>query len=133
MFLDRSKSSWWTKRVAICGFSVWSWKVRDLKLCASGSVELGREWVEKVHFDFVIVSQGTSAFEGRTLLDRATAQNRHRPTLVVTRCYDMHCYLEAMQLGAIDYLEKPIHPTDLVQIVRAHALLGISRSRQAQS
>jgi FixJ family two-component response regulator len=38
-----------------------------------------------------------------------------------------------MQLGAIDYLEKPIHPTDLVQIVRAYALLGMSRSRQAQS
>ncbi len=98
-----------------------------------GSVELGMEWLEKVHFDFVIVSQGTPAFEGRTLVDRATAQNRHRPTLVLTRCYDVRCYLDAMQLGAIDYLEKPIHPTDLVQIVRAHALLGISRSRQAQS
>jgi FixJ family two-component response regulator len=46
--------------------------------------------------------------------------DRHRPVLVLTRCIDMHCYLEAMQMGAIDYLEKPVPPTDLVRFVRAH-------------
>jgi len=40
--------------------------------------------------------------------------------LVVTRCMDMACYLEAMQLGAIDYLEKPIPPADLLRFVRGH-------------
>ena len=32
----------------------------------------------------------------------------------------MHCYLEAMQMGAIDYLEKPVPPADLLRFVRAH-------------
>jgi DNA-binding NtrC family response regulator len=32
----------------------------------------------------------------------------------------MPCYLEAMQMGAIDYLEKPVPPADLLRFVRAH-------------
>ncbi|MGA3325412.1 MAG: hypothetical protein ABSF45_13140 [Terriglobia bacterium] len=31
---------------------------------------------------------------------------------------DMPCYLEAMQMGAIDYLEKPVPPADLLRFVR---------------
>jgi FixJ family two-component response regulator len=26
---------------------------------------------------------------------------------VVARCLDIQCYLEAMELGAVDYLERP--------------------------
>jgi two-component system C4-dicarboxylate transport response regulator DctD len=76
--------------------------------------------LEKEPFDFVVVSQGTQAFEGRRVLDHAMQLDRRRPVLVVTRCIDMHCYLEAMQMGAIDYLEKPVPPLDLLRFVRAH-------------
>jgi len=76
--------------------------------------------LEAEPFDFVVVSQGTRAFEGRRVLDRATQLDRHLPVLVVTRSIDMHCYLEAMQMGAIDYLEKPVPPADLLRSVRGH-------------
>jgi FixJ family two-component response regulator len=33
--------------------------------------------------------------------------HRNIPIVVVARCLDMHCYLEAMELGAVDYLERP--------------------------
>ena len=82
--------------------------------------EAGLQCLETEPFDFVVVSQGTRAFEGRKVLDRATQWDRRRPVLVVTRCIDMHCYLEAMQMGAIDYLEKPVPPADLLRFVRAH-------------
>jgi FixJ family two-component response regulator len=36
----------------------------------------------------------------------------------------MRCYLEAMQMGASDYLEKPVSPTDLLQFVRTHTAIG---------
>ena len=84
------------------------------------SYEAGVQCLDAEPFDFVVVSQGSQAFEGRTVLDRATQLDRHRPVLVVTRCIDMPCYLEAMQLGAIDYLEKPIPPADLLRFVRGH-------------
>jgi DNA-binding NtrC family response regulator len=83
--------------------------------------EAGVQCLETETFDFVVVSQGSQAFEGRRVLDRAMQLDRRRPVLVVTRCIDMPCYLEAMQMGAIDYLEKPVPPADLLRFVRAHA------------
>jgi DNA-binding NtrC family response regulator len=82
--------------------------------------EAGIQRLEAEPFDFVVVSQGTQAFEGRRILNRAMELDRHRPVLVVTRFLEMPCYLEAMQMGAIDYLEKPIPPAELLRFVRAH-------------
>jgi two-component system phosphoglycerate transport system response regulator PgtA len=93
--------------------------------------EAGVRLLEKTPFDFVVVSQGTQAFEGRRLLDRAMQLDRRRPVLVVTRCMDMPCYLEAMQMGAIDYLEKPVPPADLLRFVRAHVQYEQMRMQQA--
>ena len=71
-------------------------------------------------FDFIIVSQGSRAFEGRTLLERVLTIDRRTPVLVLTRCVDMGCYLEAMQMGAVDYLEKPLAPSDLKRVIKTH-------------
>ncbi len=82
--------------------------------------ETGICCLEKIPFDFVVVSQGSQAFEGRRVLGRAIQLDRHRPVLVLTRFLDMACSLEAMQMGALDYLKKPIHPLELLRYVRAH-------------
>ena len=76
--------------------------------------------LDKEHFDFVIVSQGTRAFEGRVLLQHAIEIERRLPVLVLTDCLDMGCYLEAMQLGAADYLEKPVLPSELLRLIETH-------------
>jgi DNA-binding NtrC family response regulator len=65
---------------------------------------------------FVIVSQGTRAFEGRQVLERSLQLHPKVPVLVVSQVLDVRCYLEAMNLGAIDYLEKP-EPPDLAWVV----------------
>jgi two-component system C4-dicarboxylate transport response regulator DctD len=93
---------------------------QGIEVFACTSYEAGVQCLENETIDFVVVSQGTCAFEGRKVLDRATQLDRRRPVLVVTRLIDMHCYLEAMQMGAIDYVEKPVPPWDLLQFVRTH-------------
>jgi DNA-binding NtrC family response regulator len=93
----------------------------EVRTCTS--YEAGIKHLEEEAFDFVVVSQGTQAFEGRQVLDRAQQLDRQRPVLVVTRSIDMACYLEAMQMGAIDYMEKPVPPADLLRFVRAHVQL----------
>jgi len=95
--------------------------------------EAGLQCLETETFDFVVVSQGTQAFEGRRVLDRAMQLNRHLPVLVLTRCIEMQCYLEAMQMGAIDYLEKPVPPADLLRFVRAHVASSECNYRQASA
>jgi len=59
-------------------------------------------------FDVVIVSQGTPKFEGSCVLKRAVEIDRGLPVVVVARCLDMESYIEAMQLGATDYLVEPL-------------------------
>jgi DNA-binding response OmpR family regulator len=116
--------------------------LRSLRLILEGqgfevftctTFEAGIQCLETETFDFVVVSQGTQAFEGRRVLDRAMQLNRHLPVLVLTRCIEMPCYLEAMQMGAIDYLEKPVPPADLLRFVRAHVAGTESNFRQASA
>jgi len=76
--------------------------------------------LEKEPFDFVILSQGSREFEGRVVLQHAIEIERHLPVLVLADCLDMGCYLEAMQLGAADYLEKPVLPAELVRLIETH-------------
>ena len=71
-------------------------------------------------FDFIVVCQGGLRFEGRSVLERAMEIDRHRPVVVLTRWHDMACYLEAMQLGAVDYFEKPVNPLDVARVIRTH-------------
>jgi two-component system phosphoglycerate transport system response regulator PgtA len=71
-------------------------------------------------FDFVIICQGSGAFEGRPLLERVMMIDRHTPVLILTRAVDMNCYIEAMQLGAVDYVEKPLPPAEMLRIVETH-------------
>ena len=76
--------------------------------------------LEHEHFDFVVVSQGSPAFESRPLVELTLARNQHTPVVVLTRCLEMNCYLEAMQLGAADCLEKPLAPAELEHLVTTH-------------
>jgi DNA-binding NtrC family response regulator len=71
-------------------------------------------------FDFVIVSQGTPTFEGSWVLMRATEVNPSLPVLVVARCLDIDCYLEAMQLGAMDYLVEPLTVWEIGRLLENH-------------
>jgi DNA-binding NtrC family response regulator len=70
--------------------------------------------------DFVFVNQGTAAFEGRVIVDRAIARNRHTPVVVVAQSIHMACYLEAMQLGAVDYVEKPLASAEVEHLVTTY-------------
>jgi DNA-binding NtrC family response regulator len=76
--------------------------------------------LESEVFDFIIVSQGSPAFEGPSILRRANEIDRELPVLVLARCHEIGCYLEAMQLGALEYLEKPLPAPELLQFVKNH-------------
>jgi DNA-binding NtrC family response regulator len=83
-------------------------------MCLSPSE--GINFLEDEAVSLVIVSQGTPAFEGRQMLERSLRLHPEVPVLVVARVVDMPCYLEAMGLGAVDYLERP-DPRDLARVV----------------
>ncbi len=86
----------------------------SIRMC--NSVEEGIEAIKAENFSLVILSQGTSAFEGRKVLECSLQLKPDLPVLVIARTLNVRCYLEAMDLGASDYLERP-EPRDLVWVV----------------
>ena len=79
----------------------------------------GLRCLECEDFDFLVLCQGSPKFEGRCVLRRAMQINRRMPVLVVARCVDMKCYLDAMDLGAFDYLETPLTASEAVRVMEA--------------
>jgi len=71
-------------------------------------------------FDCVVVDQGGPDFKGRLVLEHSVAKDRYRPVVIVSHYHDVGCYLEAMQLGAVDYLEKPLSALEIVRVVTTH-------------
>jgi DNA-binding NtrC family response regulator len=90
----------------------------SVRACAS-YIE-GALLVKRNSFDLIIVNQGSRDFEGRVLVERAVEIDRHMPVLVLTDCLDIGCYLEAMQLGAADYVEKPLRADEVARLVATH-------------
>ena len=83
----------------------------------------GVNFLETESFSLVIVSQDTPTFAGREALKRSRLLHPEVPVLVVARDLNMHFYLEAMELGATDYLERP-KPRELVWLVDTLILQG---------
>jgi two-component system C4-dicarboxylate transport response regulator DctD len=90
----------------------------DVRACGTCADALHRLESEVLHF--VIVSQGSPNFEGRSVLKRAIEIDRRMPVLVLARYADIPCYIESMQLGALDYFEKPLAPQELLRLVKSH-------------
>jgi DNA-binding NtrC family response regulator len=84
------------------------------------SFQDGAAWVACEDFDLILVSQGSSDFEGRSVLARAIERDRHTPVVVLSRSIDMPCYIEAIQCGACDYMEKPLVPSEIGLLVKNH-------------
>jgi DNA-binding NtrC family response regulator len=78
---------------------------------------------ETESLSLVIVGQDTPRFEGRQVLERSLKLHPEVPVLVVARVLDMHYYLDVMDLGAADYLERP-EPSDLAWVVDTQILRG---------
>jgi ActR/RegA family two-component response regulator len=55
------------------------------------------------------------------VVERAIEIDRHMRVLVLTECLDKGCYLEAMHLGAADYVEKPQRADEVARLVETHA------------
>jgi len=87
------------------------------------SVETAKRCLEREEFDFALVDQCSLAFEGLRVIRHLVRYNLHTPFVVVARCKDPLCFQQALAIGAIDYLEKPVPIADLDWYIKNY--LGI--------
>ncbi|MGA8183999.1 MAG: response regulator [Terriglobia bacterium] len=88
------------------------YEVRKVGSYAQAVELLGHE-----RFDLVMVDQGSTSFEGRSVLSRAVEADRHVPVLVLTRTVDADCCIEALDLGAYEYVQKPLTTAEVRELV----------------
>jgi DNA-binding NtrC family response regulator len=81
------------------------------------SIETAMRCVEREEFDFAFVDQVSPAFEGLRVIRHLVRYNLHTPFVVVARCKDALCHQQALAVGALDYLEKPVPSTETDWII----------------
>jgi DNA-binding NtrC family response regulator len=84
------------------------------------TVEAAMRSIEREEFEFALVDQGSSAFEGRRVIRHLVRYNPHTPFAVVARRKGMACCQQALALGATDYLEKPVSRAEMDGIIKCY-------------
>lgn len=77
------------------------------------SIETVMRCVEREELDFALVDQVSPAFEGLRVIRHLVRYNLRAPFVVVARRKDTSCYQQALALGAMDYLQKPVPDTEM--------------------
>ncbi len=80
----------------------------NYKVLLAGNGKLGVEIMEKEHPDLVITDLRMSGFSGIDVLEKAKSFDNHTQVVLITAYEDMQSTIKAMQLGAYDYIEKPL-------------------------
>jgi DNA-binding NtrC family response regulator len=83
----------------------------------------GREALEAVTHkapDLMVLDLNMPVMDGMAVLERMKSLAGHKPRVVILTAYgSVSTAVKATRLGAMDFLEKPITPTDLRQTVRS--------------
>lgn len=91
------------------------------------SIETAMRCVEREELDFAVVDQVSPAFEGLRVIRHLMRYNLRTPFVVLARCKNVECNEQAVTLGAMDYLEKPVPRAQMNWLIRHH--FGIAPPR----
>ena len=89
----------------------------DVDLANSGQ-EGVKKALEKI-FDLVIVDMKMPDLSGMSLLKRLKGEKLKTPVIMITAYSTLETAIEAMKLGAADYIPKPFTPDELSVVVKS--------------
>ena len=84
------------------------------------SIETAMRCVEREELDFAVVDHVSPAFEGRRVLRHLVRYNLRTPCIVMAKCKDALCHQQALALGALDYLEKPVPRLEINRFIKRY-------------
>jgi DNA-binding response OmpR family regulator len=84
------------------------------------SCEAAMRSVEREDFDLALVSRGSPLFEGRRVIRHLVRYSSCTPFIVLAFPNDAKCYQQAMELGAVEYLEKPVSTAELDRVIQRY-------------
>jgi DNA-binding NtrC family response regulator len=99
--------------------------------CAPG-VDPAIELLAEQPFDAIVTDlRMPGSSDGLTLLEKVRSTNKTIPVIILTGYGEVDNYLRAMNLGATEYLNKPVKSEDLLAIIRSYTRLR-AQSPEAQ-
>ncbi len=84
----------------------------------ASSAELALELLDKGSFDLVLTDLSMPRMDGLDMLTRMRQRGDATPTLVISGTGTVEHAVRAIKLGALDFLEKPIHRERLILTVQ---------------
>jgi DNA-binding NtrC family response regulator len=95
-------------------------EVRGFDVCKCLSIEAAMRCVEREDFDFAVVDQGSKALEGLRVIKHLLRYNLTTPFVILSESKDALGHEQALALGAVDYLEKPVSNTEMNSIIQKY-------------
>jgi DNA-binding NtrC family response regulator len=103
---------------AIVRESLRDWLKDTYQVTTAETGEEALELIEKQDFDFLIVDVRLPGKNGIQVLREVKELKPHIKSIVITAYPSVDLAVEAMKLGAVDYLIKPVAPDDLERLIR---------------
>jgi len=91
------------------------------------------EFLRSNNFDLIICDLRMPDCDGLNLLQAIRSGGNETPVIILTAYGEVDTYLEAMNAGATEYLNKPIKSDELVQVVRDCLRKGNHRRNSKQA
>ena len=95
------------------------------------SGEEALELVEKQDFSIIVIDVRLPGKTGIKVLSEIKQQKPHIQSIVITAYPSTELATEAMKLGAVDYLIKPVNPDDLESLIREAIIKSDSQEKEA--
>jgi len=99
--------------------SIRDWlKDAGYQVATAESGEEALEMIDKQEFSVMILDIRLPGKTGINVLNEVKSLNPHIKSIVITAYPSVELAVEAMKLGAVDYLIKPVAPDDLERLIR---------------
>jgi len=93
-------------------------EISDYMADTAVSGEHGLEKFAQSSFDLVLLDMKMPGIDGMEVLRRIKRQNHVQKVIMITAFGTIETAVEAMKLGAVDYLRKPFTPDEIRSIVK---------------
>ncbi len=118
---------------AILRESLKDWLKDTYQVATAGTGEEALELVEKHNFDLMVVDVRLPGKTGIEVMREVKEIRPHMECIVITAYPQVELAVEAMKLGAVDYLTKPVAPELLEKLVWSTLVKGKRASNNKAS
>lgn len=87
--------------------------------------------VQQRTYDLVLLDLGLPKLDGYAVCDRIRQRDRNTPVIIITAFSDIDSKMNAFDLGADDYLVKPVHFQEVLAKVRVFMKRSEARPQEA--